>query len=279
MRRLSGYLTRAQSMINVKNYSEARRAYELVLDLRPGDPVILAGIARVDSFLVNSEGVERQFLYLKGQGDGLFAQRNYAAALVSYEAAQSLQPDDVFLEERIAAIKDSLDRIETQTALVGRQYTLYRKKGDSLMVAAELEGAITAYQTALSLKPGDTYVLDRIEKAKEEQASTESVLWDQDGIFIMPEVGAKLLNESDIIGDVKYPGEARNRRVEGLVVVRMTVGEDGRVTNAFVAKGIGYGCDQEALRVIYNARFEPATHKGKAVASWYNHPIVFKLVR
>ncbi len=95
----------------------------------------------------------------------------------------------------------------------------------------------------------------------------------------MPDVQARLINETEVIGDVKYPSEARNRRIEGLVVVRLTVGEDGSVSNAFVAKGIGYGCDQEALRVIYNARFEPAMHKGKAVASWYNHPIVFKLVR
>lgn len=273
------YLTRAQSMINVENYSEARRAYELVLDLRPDDPVILAGIARVDSFLVNSESLEKQYLYLKGQGDGLFAQQSFAAALVSYEAAQSLRPEDAFLAERIAAIKDSLGRAEEQAALGDRQYTLYRKKGDSLMAAMDIDGAIAAYQMALLQKSGDTYVLDRIEKAKEEQVNSESVLWDQDGIFIMPEVQANLLNESEIINDVKYPSEARNRRVEGLVVVRLTVGEDGRVSNAFVAKGIGYGCDQEALRVIYNARFEPATHKGKAVPSWYNHPIVFKLVR
>jgi TonB family protein len=276
---IARYVTRGQSMFNVKNYSEARRAYELALDLKPDDPLLLASIAQVDSFLVEVEGVERQFLYLKGQGDGLFDQGSFSAAMVSYEAAQALRPNDAFLKERIAAIQDSLNRLDRSSARQEGQYALYRARGDSLYAASDLDGAIEQYQTALAYKVQDAYVEERLDAIRSAQSEEEAYLRDENGVFIMPETLPELLNEDLIISGVKYPRDARVRGIEGLVVVRMIVDEEGRVLEPFIAKGIGFGCDLEALRVIENARFKPATFKGESVAAWYNHPIVFKLVR
>ncbi len=53
---------------------------------------------------------------------------------------------------------------------------------------------------------------------------------------------------------------------------------DGRVTNVEVLRGIGDGCDEEALRVVNGMpKWKPGTKDGKPVRVQYTIPIVFKL--
>ena len=54
---------------------------------------------------------------------------------------------------------------------------------------------------------------------------------------------------------VEYPEAARTAGVEGTVQVQLTVEPDGTVGEAFVVEGLGYGLDEEALRVVRQARF------------------------
>ncbi|MFO8231241.1 MAG: TonB family protein [Longimonas sp.] len=64
-----------------------------------------------------------------------------------------------------------------------------------------------------------------------------------------------------------YPEEAAANEVAGRVYVQATVSPDGTVRDAAVLRGIGYGCDQEALRVVREATFEPAQRAGESVAA------------
>ena len=62
--------------------------------------------------------------------------------------------------------------------------------------------------------------------------------------------------------------------------MRLTVNELGSVEDAFVVEGIGYGCDEEALKAIRNASslgFEPAMINGRAVKVQFDMPVKFKL--
>ncbi len=52
--------------------------------------------------------------------------------------------------------------------------------------------------------------------------------------------------------NLKYPEEARKKGVEGTVIVAFKIGSDGKVSDAKVVQSIGYGCDEEAVRVIQN---------------------------
>lgn len=49
---------------------------------------------------------------------------------------------------------------------------------------------------------------------------------------------------------INYPREALNMSIEGKVIVGFEVGKDGKVEKISVLKGIGYGCDEEAVRVV-----------------------------
>lgn len=81
-----------------------------------------------------------------------------------------------------------------------------------------------------------------------------------------------------IAGNIKYPEQAKADGIEGRVVVRFIVMDNGDVVNVEVAKGIGGGCDEEAMRVVKAMpKWQPATYEGKPVNVQYALPITFKL--
>jgi len=55
---------------------------------------------------------------------------------------------------------------------------------------------------------------------------------------------------TDLYSNVKYPPEAREKNIQGSVVTAIVVDSDGNVLNIFNKSGIGYGCDEECLRVV-----------------------------
>lgn len=62
--------------------------------------------------------------------------------------------------------------------------------------------------------------------------------------------------------NVIYPEQALANKVEGPVYVRYTVNNIGEIVDVEVTKGIGYGCDEEAIRVIRLMVYEPARNRG-----------------
>jgi periplasmic protein TonB len=78
--------------------------------------------------------------------------------------------------------------------------------------------------------------------------------------------------------NIKYPQMARESGIQGRVFVTFVVERDGSVTDVKVLRGIGGGCDEEAVRVIQNMpKWEPGKQRGKPVRVQFNMPILFKL--
>jgi periplasmic protein TonB len=81
-----------------------------------------------------------------------------------------------------------------------------------------------------------------------------------------------------IAEQVKYPSQARRLRVEGKVFVEFVIGKDGKITEVKAVKGIGAGCDEEAVRIIQNSPpWNPGRQRGKPVRQRMVLPIIFKL--
>ena len=77
---------------------------------------------------------------------------------------------------------------------------------------------------------------------------------------------------------MKYPAQARRMGIEGKVFVQFVVDKDGTLTEVKAVKGIGAGCDEEAVRVIQGApRWKPGKQRGRAVKVRMILPITFKL--
>ncbi|MCU0466999.1 MAG: TonB family protein [Arcicella sp.] len=78
--------------------------------------------------------------------------------------------------------------------------------------------------------------------------------------------------------NLRYPNQAVNAGVMGKVFMQFVVGKDGAISNVDVLKGIGFGCDEEAQRVVkLMPRWSPGKQSGRAVAVKFTLPIMFQL--
>lgn len=81
------------------------------------------------------------------------------------------------------------------------------------------------------------------------------------------------------VGDkMKYPAQARRMGIEGRVFVEFVINKDGSISDVRAVKGIGAGCDEEAVRVVQSApQWTPGKQRGKPVKQRMVLPITFKL--
>jgi protein TonB len=97
-------------------------------------------------------------------------------------------------------------------------------------------------------------------------------------IFVIVEQMPELIGGlAAIQKQIKYPEIAKKAGVEGRVIVQFIVDEQGAVVDPHVVRGIGAGCDEEAVRAVQQAKFEPGKQRGKAVKVKMSLPITFKL--
>lgn len=77
--------------------------------------------------------------------------------------------------------------------------------------------------------------------------------------------------------NLQYPDEARENKIEGDVHLIFEIKHTGEIQNAKVVKGIGYGCDEEALRLVNMLKYEKTKNKGVRVTAHKRLKIGFKL--
>lgn len=81
-----------------------------------------------------------------------------------------------------------------------------------------------------------------------------------------------------IYDKIKYPAIARENGISGQVIVQFVVSKEGDIQKATVVRGIGGGCNEEALRVVNGMpRWKPGKHNGRAVPVTFTLPIKFVL--
>lgn len=78
--------------------------------------------------------------------------------------------------------------------------------------------------------------------------------------------------------NLKYPQMAKESGIQGTVYATFVVEKDGRITDVKILRGIGGGCDEEAIRVIkMMPKWKPGQQRGKGVRVQFNLPIKFTL--
>ena len=112
--------------------------------------------------------------------------------------------------------------------------------------------------------------------AQSKKAANEKVL---EKAEVMPEYpGGDQAMMQFVAENVKYPQDAIDKEISGRVLVSFVVEKDGSIGDVKVVKGIGGGCDEEAVRVVNTMpKWKPGMDKGKPVRVSYMMPITFKL--
>jgi protein TonB len=110
-------------------------------------------------------------------------------------------------------------------------------------------------------------------KRKEEVAEEP-----EEDFFIAVEKMPELLNGmKDIQERINYPEMAKKANIQGRVYLQFIVNENGDVEDPVVLRGIGGGCDEEAIRVLRETKFSPGMQRGRPVRVRYALPIIFML--
>jgi len=162
-------------------------------------------------------------------------------------------------------------KCEAEVRYLERELEKRQRMGKAAMVAGLSVGLLASSQVGLAQQP-DSLRMDTIEEVVEQELF---------GMIpeTMPSFRGGEQKLFEFIGkNVVYPQEAIDAGIEGKVFVEFYIEKDGTVCDAKVLRGIGYGCDEEALRVIgLMPKWSPGKQRGKAVRVRYTLPINFKL--
>lgn len=126
------------------------------------------------------------------------------------------------------------------------------------------------------------YVLPIQFKLPANEAKNTSVA-DEDSIYMAVDQvgqfpGGHTVMLNWLAKNLKYPKEARKKKIEGRVFVRFVVRKDGRLTDAKIIRSLDPLCDAEVLRIIgLMPKWEPALKDGKPVNFHMTLPVQFKL--
>jgi TonB family protein len=267
------------------NLQAALRRYQQAQEYRPDDPSLQQAIADLQQEIERRRS-ESEYESAFTRGRRLMRQQDYAEARAAFETALAAKSTG---EARQALSRaDSLIQVETSQQT---RYSQLRARADSAYQQGNLEAAIQAYRSALNVKPGDDYAAERLERARreleelqlaqakqEQEAQREASMKDEDGIYTVVDQEPRVKGGLGALHrDVEYPESAARRGVEGRVYIRAVVNPDGSVREANVARGIGGGCDREALRVVRDAEFVPAKVNGEPVPAYTTVWIQFSL--
>lgn len=148
--------------------------------------------------------------------------------------------------------------------------------------AEKVEEAVISSKTVEGVKPVGDFVPPppppaeitrpvEIEKPREEEIFTT--------VEQNPEFPGGISAMYKFIGqNIKYPAAAQRANVAGKVFVRFVVERDGSIGDVQVLKGIGFGCDEEAIRVIKSMpKWSPGKQNGRTVRVFYNMPVAYVL--
>ena len=166
-------------------------------------------------------------------------------------------------------------KCEEEVRYLERELEKRQRLGKVAMVAGLSVGLMAASQTAFAQQP-DTLKMDTI---IEEEVEVETSEFFGCIVETQPSFPGGERKLFEFIGNnLKYPHQAKSAGVEGQVFVEFYVEKDGSITVGKVLHGIGYGCDEEALRVIgLMPKWEPGSQRGTRVRVRYTLPINFKL--
>ena len=117
------------------------------------------------------------------------------------------------------------------------------------------------------------------EAPKQAEVTEDNSIKDFASVEVLPEFDGGMKGWGKYLQkNLKYPPIARENNITGRVIMSFVVEKNGQLTDIKVLRGIGGGCDEEAVRVLKNApAWTPGKQNGRSVRVAYTMPIFFQL--
>ncbi len=166
----------ADNLLKNKKYELAKVEYQKALGIKSAEQYPRQKINEIDKILVQLEKEkEQRYLQAMSQAQSLFSQKNYTKALLKYQEANSIKPDE---KEPLQKIDECNGFIAEQLKKIKAQYDLAIADADKYYAAKIYDRAIKAYKRAAKIKPDETYpgeMIKKITKFIEDNAITDVV--------------------------------------------------------------------------------------------------------
>lgn len=146
-----------------------------------------------------------------------------------------------------------------------------------------VQDSVKEPEKAEEVKPPDEEKTDTAGKDSHSQAGKGEGTGDNSTIYTVIDVyprfpGGDQARLYYLRTHIHYPDAALKKGIQGVVVVVFVIEPDGTISNVEIANGIGWGCDDEALRVTRGMpSWEPGKRNGRAVRVMVRMPIVFRI--
>lgn len=151
----------ADDLMSKKMYSPAKDAYNSALTIKPDEKYPKSKISEIEKILSDQKTLEENYQATITRADQLLNNQDYETAKAEYNKALELKPDQKYPRTQIAEIEKILSEIARKNAL-DKEYTGIISEADQLLSAKSFAESKTKYQSALKLKPGEKYPVEKI---------------------------------------------------------------------------------------------------------------------
>ena len=211
------------------------------------------------------------YLILFNRGNCYIKEENYEPALADYDSSLKLNPNHFasYANRGISKIK--------QLDTLGACYDWYIAKENQIM---EAEDYYTLFCTGYDFSDS---IIPLFSSNMFSEFESDKIVRYENNIHSLVEQmpkfpGGDKARINYLNQNIFYPYKARKAGIQGRVFVLFNVEEDGSLTNIEVIRGIGGGCDEEAVKAIENMpKWEPGIQFGEPVRVQFTMPILFRL--
>jgi tetratricopeptide (TPR) repeat protein len=164
-------ITNADKLLQAKEYQKALAAYQSVDSLKPDETYapgkiteinkILEEIAAKDALEKQQEALDKKYSDIISTADATFKVKDYQNALVAYQSALNLKPNMPYVKGKIDEINGILGEVAAKATL-DKQYADAISAADKAFDTKDYDKALTAYQSALNLKPDESYARNKV---------------------------------------------------------------------------------------------------------------------
>lgn len=272
---------------NAHKPTDARKAFEKALALRPDDARVHAGIALSLLLLDKQRDAESEIARALSLGPQS-AEVHYTASVVFYrggefqhaadegEAALRIRPDyskaaalvgeallGVYVaeSERVAEqypMPPNADEAARKLVLAKREEALEPVKSRMREAAERIEAFIKSQPTNPAAEGWREFAETLRVYGQTLQEGARPTVFRQAGVTRKPIITFK--------PEPGFTDEARNHKTYGVVRLRAVLAADGQVKHILVLKGLPYGLTEKAIAAARRIRFTPATVNGQPVS-------------
>ena len=196
--------------------------------------------------------------------------------LTAFEWRTKVQPSIPDFEEEELSFEALYEPVVTEINLPPKPELLKRELKNPVIIVVPNDEILAIVQKVIVSEPEVDFDKLMIAEAEPVEPPTDEFF---EIVEKMPEPYGGMTAFMKFLGaEIKYPRIARQNHIEGRVFAQFIIDEEGQITQLKIIKGIGGGCDEEALRVIAMAPdWKPGKQRGRAVKVRMIVPVHFRL--